>query len=977
MSGDKLKNSEMFLLDLGDRMGQTIEVEGNRPLLLNDPEMAWVVYGGTADVFSVPVVGGEVAGTRSHLFHCEAGQLLLGLNDKYGRHCISLLVSGTPGTRVLCLKRSEFLDLAEEPAYEGIIITMLNEWVANLSLGIFNEILPKEYTLLEPNRPVEVNELTTVTPKRGVVWLELEEGQLQMVVEDQFLVSEGRGTIPLAQFAWLRPAGPARLGVSDTKTVLVEQRAGPALDNLHRLVVGAIALNQSRETAEELERLGKNEAAERELMEHTLLRLGSTLAEDVAFIKSLKTGLDATSAAASLVAEAQQIELTIPSAGLLRGLAGFELLDKIAQASRMRMREVALRGDWWQRDNGPLLGFSQENRPVALIPESPGRYQMVDPINKSRRPVNAQTAEQLNRLAYSFYRPFPQEMLTAWKVVQFGLQNSGPDLRRLLFSGVGLGLLRLLPAVATGYMFNSYIPEANVGGLVQMGLALLVVAVVAALFQIGQGTAMLRIQSRLDTSVQAAIWDRLLNLPLPFYRQFTAGDLGTRVMGVTTIRRVLSGYVINTLLAFVFSLFNLVLLFFYSTSLALLAVGLILLASIVIVLGLVYDVHRQRELGEVRGRLSGLVLQLLTGIIKLRITASENQAFALWTEDFVQQNKIYYRARKAANNVITFNAVYPLFCSLALFTVVGYSSTRAGLTTGDFLAFNLAFFQFLATWVAVSNSLGAVALIVPIYERMRPILASKPEVDSVKVAAQALTGGIEVSHVSFRYGEKSPVVLKDISVRVEPGEFVAFVGPSGSGKSTLMRLLLGFDRPEAGGIYYDGQNLADLDIRDVRRQLGVVLQNSALMTGNVYENIVGATNLTVEDAWEAARLVGLEQDIQEMPMKMSTVISGYGGTLSGGQRQRLMIARAVVNRPRILLFDEATSALDNRTQEIVSESLQGLQATRIVIAHRLSTIVKADRIYVFNKGEIVQSGNYEELMGEVGPFADLAKRQMV
>jgi NHLM bacteriocin system ABC transporter ATP-binding protein len=978
-SANKTKSMELLLLDLRYRMGQLISVEGNQPLLLNDREMAWVVYSGMIDVFSVPVQGNEVVGTRTHLFRGGAGQLLLGLNENTAEQGITLLVSGTPGTRVLRLRRSQFMELADEPEYESIIISMMNDWVTALSIGTFHKILPKEYTLLEPDHGaiVEVNEQTTITPKKGVVWLSVRSGQVQMAGEEKLLIGGANELIPLAQFAWLRPAGQVKVSVLDTQTVVAQKTAWNALENYHRLVVDAIVLKQSRETTEELERLRKSAESERQLMENALLRLGSTLSDEISFIKSLKTGLDAFSAAATLVAEAQAIELLLPPAAVLQGLAGFELVEKMAQASRMRIREVALRGNWWQRDNGPLLGFTQDNQPVALIPQSANHYQMVDPMGKARRPVNQETAGQLSSLAYSFYRPFPSEVVTAWNVLKFGLQQTGPDLRRLALVGLGLGLLRLLPPIATGYIFNTYIPQANVAGLVQMGLALLLVAVVASLFQIVQGTAMLRVQSRIDTSVQAALWDRLLNLPLPFYRQFTAGDLGTRVMGAAAIRRLLSGYVLNTILTFVFTLFNLGLLFFYSAMLALLAVGLVLVASVVILVGTVYDVHRQRELGEARGKLSGLVLQLLTGIVKLRITASEHQAFALWTESFVNQNKIYYRARQATNNLITFNGVYPLFCSLAIFTVVGYSSTQAGLTTGDFLAFNLAFVQFLGAWVAVSNSLAAVAVAVPIYERLRPILDAKPEADRIKVTAHALTGRIEVSHISYRYSEKTPMVLKDISLRIEPGEFVAFVGPSGSGKSTLMRLLLGFDRPEAGGIYYDGQNLADLDIREVRRQLGVVLQNSALMSGTVYENIVGATNLSVEDAWEAARMVGLAEDIEEMPMKMNTVISGYGGTLSGGQRQRVMIARAVVNRPRILFFDEATSALDNRTQEIVSQSLQALQATRMVIAHRLSTIIKADRIYVFAKGEIVQVGNYEALMQQSGPFAELAKRQMV
>lgn len=977
-SVSKLKNLELFLLHLRYREGQLIQVEGNRPLLLNDPDSAWIVYSGTVDVFSVPVQADEVVGTRTHLFRSDTGQLLLGINDVDDRG-VSLLVSGTPNTRVLKLKRTKLIELAEDPEYEGLIISMINDWITSVSMGVFNKLLPKEYTLVEPDQQhlLHVDELTTVTPKKGVVWLNIREGQGQIVGEEHLLISNASGLIPLAQCAWVRPAAAVTLSVWDTATVLTHERAWAGLDTFHRLVLDEIVSSQLQERSAEWERLRKKAEAERRIMENALLRLGSALSDGIPFIKSLEVGHDAIWAAALLVAEEQDITLVAPPQGFTEGLAGFELLDKIVQSSRIRLREVALRGKWWQRDNGPLLGFTQENQPVALIPSSTSSYEVVDPIRKTRMRVNAKIAEQLTSLAYVFYRPFPEDARSAWKILRFGLKNTGADVRRVLGIGVSLGLLRLLPPIATGYIFNSYIPQANVSGLVQIGLALIVVAVATGLLQIVQGTAVQRIQSRIDTTIQAALWDRLLTLPLPFFRQYTAGDLGTRVMGISTIRRMLSGYVINTILTFLFAAFNLALLFFYSPPLALLAVSLVIAASIIIVIVTFYDIRHQRALSEARGTLSGLVLQLLTGIVKLRITASENQAFALWSEKFVEQNKIYYRARKVNNNLLTLNAVYPLLSSLAIFSVVGYSTTQAGLTTGDFLAFNLAFFQFLIPWMQMSNSLAVVAVAVPIYERLKPILETPPEVAEVKIAPPTLSGAIEVNHVSFRYSEKTGLILKDLSLSIAPGEFVAFVGASGSGKTTLMRLLLVFDKPESGGIYYDKQDLADLDVREVRRQLGVVLQNSVLMSGSIYENIVGASNLTVDDAWDAARMVGLDQDIEAMPMKMHTVISGQGGTLSGGQRQRIMIARAIVNRPRIVLFDEATSALDNKTQEIVSRSLEGLQATRIVIAHRLSTIVNADKIYVFDKGEIVQSGSYEELIRQPGLFAELARRQTV
>jgi ATP-binding cassette subfamily C protein len=218
--------------------------------------------------------------------------------------------------------------------------------------------------------------------------------------------------------------------------------------------------------------------------------------------------------------------------------------------------------------------------------------------------------------------------------------------------------------------------------------------------------------------------------------------------------------------------------------------------------------------------------------------------------------------------------------------------------------------------------------------------------------------------------------LKDLSLRIRPGEYVALVGGSGSGKSTLLRLLLGFEKPESGSVFYDGHDLTSLDIREVRQQLGVVLQSSKLMPTDIYRNIIGSRNLTVNDAWEAARMAGLDRDIKNMPMGMHTVVSEGGGTFSGGQRQRLMIARALVNKPRIIFFDEATSALDNETQRVVTQSMDSMQATRIVIAHRLSTIINADRIFVLHLGELVQSGSYAELMSEGGLFAELAKRQL-
>jgi len=368
---------------------------------------------------------------------------------------------------------------------------------------------------------------------------------------------------------------------------------------------------------------------------------------------------------------------------------------------------------------------------------------------------------------------------------------------------------------------------------------------------------------------------------------------------------------------------------------------------------------------------------MVTGIAKLRMAGVEGRAFARWAQAFSRQRELAFKSRTVTNGLVVFNSAYPVLTGLVIFALVGLAGEgQAGLSTGAFLAFSAAFTQFLLASLSVSSALTAILSAVPIYERVKPVLQTLPEVSPAQADPGALTGEIEISHVAFHYREDEPLVLKEVSLHIKPGEFAAVVGPSGCGKSTLLRLLLKFETPLSGAIFYDGQDLDRLDVEAVRRQAGVVLQDGKLISGSVLTNIVGSSRLTIDDAWEAARRVGLAQDIEQMPMGMHTVLSEGGGNLSGGQRQRLLIARALVSKPRLLFLDEATSALDNPNQALVSASLERLSATRVVIAHRLSTIVSADCIYVLDEGRVVQSGAYAELMRRRGPFAELAKRQL-
>ncbi|MGB0839867.1 MAG: ATP-binding cassette domain-containing protein, partial [Chitinophagales bacterium] len=392
-----------------------------------------------------------------------------------------------------------------------------------------------------------------------------------------------------------------------------------------------------------------------------------------------------------------------------------------------------------------------------------------------------------------------------------------------------------------------------------------------------------------------------------------------------------------------------------------------------------------RKMIAVEGKLQGMLFEFISGIAKIRVAGAEKRVFSIWAEQFAKIKKLAFGAGKQQNKLEVFNNAYPILTNMLFFTFLYlfYMQTkeagaaRLPITVGAFMAFITAFRQFLYECLDMGYAIITSMYIIPMYERVKPLLEAEPESSLASEDPGVLRGEIEVSHLNFHYDKDSPLILKDVSVHIKAGEMVAFVGPSGSGKSTLMRILLGFEKPASGSVYYDGQDLSSLDVNLVRRQIGVVLQHGELMAGDIFSNIIGNANLSLEDAWEAARLAGLEEDIEQMPMGMHTVISEGAGTFSGGQRQRLMIARAIVHKPRILFMDEATSALDNRTQQIVTESLERLRATRIIIAHRLSTIMNADRIYVMEAGRVVQQGTYEELLQTEGVFKELAERQLV
>jgi NHLM bacteriocin system ABC transporter ATP-binding protein len=674
---------------------------------------------------------------------------------------------------------------------------------------------------------------------------------------------------------------------------------------------------------------------------------------------------------------AQGIEFRVPRRTAAEGASTVSVAE-LCDASGVRHRKVTFEDGWWKRDNGPLLAFLRQPagaaaRPVAVVPAGRRGYLLFDPACGARQPVDGAVAERLEPGAIVFYRPLPERPLRLADLLRAGLHGCRPDLAALLAATLCSGLPALLTPIVTRRIVDSSIARSDRVEVVHMALALGVAAVAAALLELARTVTLLRLKSRTAVSLQAALWDRLLSLPAPFFRRFTIGDLTARSMGIDEIQFRLTTDITAALFAAVSALFSLAILFYYSRPLALLAAGsTVLLASLVAATAW-RQLHDLRELHLLNGKLGGLAYGLLSGIAKLRVGGAERRGFAQWAGRFSEQRDRSIAVHRLSIVQVVLGSVYGPATSIAVFAMIGLSSNLQ-VSVGGYMAFNAAFTQFQLAALAAIGVIPTLLGFVPTYERLKPILEAVPESSGRHADPGPLRGEVELRDVCFQYEADSPV-LDGVSLKAAPGEFVALVGPSGSGKSTCLRLLLGFERPASGAVLIDGHDIGALDMHLVRRQLGVVLQNGRPLVGDIFRNIVGSLPLTLEDAWGAAERVGLDEEIAAMPMGMFTFVNERGVSFSGGQRQRLLLARALVNRPRLLLLDEATSALDNRTQATVTRSLAELGVTRIVVAHRLSTVRRADRVYVLEHGRVVEEGTFAELMARGGLLARMATQQ--
>ncbi len=649
-------------------------------------------------------------------------------------------------------------------------------------------------------------------------------------------------------------------------------------------------------------------------------------------------------------------------------------LEYLLRPNGVMRRNVELEKGWYKDSIGAVLGTRKDDgSTVAFIPKGISGYVYFDAESGKLIRLNQKNESLFEEEAICFYKPFPLGKLTLRSLMVYVIEAlSISDFIFIMLLTVAATAIGLLGPKLNNLLMGTVVDSKDYQLLLGITVFMISVSISSLLIRGITSLFMARINTKITISVQAATMMRVLSLPADFFKKYSAGDLSSRAQYIQSLCSMLVSCTLNTGLTSIFSLMYITQIFEYAPALVLPSLGVIFATILLSLVTTFYQIRYTKKRMELSAEENGMSYAMITGMQKIKLSGAEKRMFARWSKIYAEQLRVAYNPPifLRANNA--FGAIISLGGMLLMY----YLAVRSQVGVADYYAFNTAYGMVSGAFMSIAGIATTVAQFKPTIEMAKPIMDTIPEIAEGKPVIERLSGGIEISNVSFRYHDGMPNVIDNLSLKIRPGQYVAIVGSTGCGKSTLMRLLLGFEKPQKGAIYYDGKDLAGIDLKSLRRKIGVVMQNGKLFHGDIFSNIViSAPHLSVDEAWEAAELAGIAEDIRGMPMGMHTMISEGSGGISGGQRQRIMIARAIAPKPKIIMLDEATSALDNITQKIVSDSLETLKCTRVVIAHRLSTIRECDRIIYLENGKIVEDGTYDELIAQNGRFAELVERQ--
>lgn len=651
-------------------------------------------------------------------------------------------------------------------------------------------------------------------------------------------------------------------------------------------------------------------------------------------------------------------------------------LSSILSTKNLTTREIHIKEIGGLQFDDPLIVFTKENKtPIVIYPNDRFRPYFISPVTGDYYIVTSDMMEELDDKAISFYHPLPKNKLTAKGYLKYARKFIKP------FDGISIVLMIAL-VTAIG-MINPYLLKRLTGEVVKSGdmnlfyvIAIEMTAIYISflLIKAVQQIVNARISIKSERNIHAALMMRVLSLPGSFFKKYNTGELNARISSVSTLYSLIMDGIVLTGLSSIMSLIYLVQIRDFAPTLILPTLGIVSLNILFIIVISIVERRLMRKQMLASSKERGVSYGLINGIQKIRLTGSEKEAYQKWEDAY----KVYQKVKFNPPFIIKIAPAISIIIALAGNVLLYYLVAKNNIDTSSYVAFLASYGSLSGALLLLTSIVGNATKIRPLQEMIVPIIEEEPENAGNKKNVDHLNGNIKIYHLSFKYEENLPLVLNDISIDIKEGDYIAIVGETGCGKSTLVRLLLGLEKPTEGTIYYDENDIKDLNLSSLRKKIGSVTQNGALFHADILSNIIiTAPNLGEKEAWEAAKIASIDKDIEEMPMKMRTIISEGQGGISGGQKQRILIARAVVNKPKILIFDEATSSLDNMAQSLISEAIDKLNCTRIVIAHRLSTIKKCQRILYIEGGKILEDGTYQELIDKNGKFKDLVEKQRI
>jgi NHLM bacteriocin system ABC transporter ATP-binding protein len=937
-----------------------------------------------------PAGGVSVANGQADLFAHRAGAA----GEQTKRHFVARIPAGSVvppvpagplAIEVAALPGTVLGDVPPGPLHASLVAG-----IDTALLAIANSVRarsgPRNATVLQPHQILSAAAGTALMGNAHVWWLRAVGGAIRV---NGRAVGRGPGDgdlIVLSGRDWIEVEQACTIEAQSSMDVLSAGLLEGALAAYLRRLLDVIDERISEREAAFLAALAARKQADQSLVGHaahaSLAAVGVGNAPDIACPEAHELRYQRTVALLAVLPGVAAGGLTAPADGSRRAASDAEAVRDVARRSGLHLRDVELSGGWHRRDVGPLIGWEPAknadaaDQAIALVFRR-GRYHSVDPFTGAASRLPRAAAQRLRGAATQVQVPLPAKSGIG-TALRLGAAGVSRDVRGMLLAGVVAACLGLAVPVVTGAVLGQIAGNSSSDGELRvLPIALIAAALLAALSTAMQNLHLLRVEGRIENGTQLALWDRLIRLPVTFFRSTSSGELANAVLGISFIREALSGITVAVVTAGLTALLDLVLILVLSPLLGLAALGVAAACLVVVgVLGLTITRRAHRALPAEHCTVA-FTNKLLTGIAKVKMADAEDRAYARWVQLASGARRHLVSVRRVQGYVQALSGVLPIAGQLVLFLMIAGPLAHQ-VPPGKFFTVSIAFSLLLGSLLLLVSSSVEILAAAPRLAALAPVVEARPEHRQDRADPGDLHGGISLVGVSFAYQPDAPLILDNLTLHVNPGEFVAIVGPTGCGKSTLLRLLLGFENPTAGAVLYDGQDLADLDPQAVRRQCGIVLQDGALFAGSIRENIAGAGNFDLDQVWDAARLAGVDADIEGFPMGMGTLLPPGGGTLSSGQRQRILIARALIHRPRVLFFDEATSALDNRTQEIVTASTRTLAATRLVIAHRLSTIIDADRIVVLDQGAVAQEGTFAELMAQPGGlFFRLASRQLI